>query len=161
MTDTKRMFMGIEVEGRIRDRRTHVPQKPIEDLLPYFKEAFDKGVLAISWSHYTPGWNDGDVCEFTVTTPSYTTNPKVAAVWLEDEAADEDDYYGLEESLHTDYYHYEREWSTTYPHPDGLALDIPVDDGSFEHALEEKFGDNTRIIVTPERVVQFEYDCGY
>lgn len=160
-----RHFMGIEVEGHYNHGRSYYEQRPMEELVPYFREAFEKGIKAISWHQYTPYFNDGEPCEFGIGDISYTSNPVVAAAWVQEEYGDEDDRYDesgeiIKDFVPTDFYSYEEPWSVKYPHPDGFKKgDIVFPSmSSFEQVLNETFGDHTTIVVTPERVVQFEYD---
>lgn len=160
-----RYFMGIEVEGYHTDGRHYYAQRPMEELVPYFRAAFEKGIKAISWRQYTPFFNDGEPCEFGVGDISYTSNPAVAAAWLNEEYGDEDDRYDeqrniIKDFVPTDFYSYEEPWSEKYPHPDGFKKgDITFPNMSeFEQVLNETFGDHTTVVVTPERVVQYEYE---
>src|SRR5690348_1020347 len=93
MTDRK--FMGITIEGDYTDGRYYHEQKPMSELVTYFKNAFDKGVKAIAWSQYTPYFNDGEACEFGVGDIAFTSNSKVVSAWLDDDAGDQEDdrYY--------------------------------------------------------------------
>lgn len=158
--DTDDTFMGMEVEGKYGSwNRT--PQEPIANLLPYFKAAFENGISAVKWTQYTPGFNDGDPCEFTVRDPRITTNTVVAQAWLENEEPDmEQAYPGKDYDYYDDW-----EYESSSNHPDGLNNetwpDVPVDAGRFEDAVRSKFGNNIEIVVTPQRVVTFDYECGY
>jgi len=152
-------FLGMKVEGSYGGW-TRAIQKPIEDLYPYFKLAFDKGVTAVMWEQYTPGFNDGEPCEFSVMEAKVTSNALVAEAWLDDESPDMELAYPDEDFSDYDEYHY-ASWSE---HPDGVEIskiEMPVDSVAFEDALRGVFGNDTKIVVTPGRVVQFEYDCGY
>ena len=160
-----REFMGIPIQGTYYHGRRYQEQFPLEDLVTYFKKAFEKGVKAIAWQQYTPYFNDGEPCEFGVGDLSFTSNPVVAADWLNEDAGDEEDRYDdsgniREDYTPTDFYSYEKPWHVNYPHPDGFNKDdIEFPDlGNFEQALNETFGDHTTVVVTPDRVVQFEYD---
>lgn len=163
-----RSFLNVPIEGPISKGRNYENQRPMEELVPYFQNAFAKGIKAIAWTQYTPYFNDGDVCEFSVGDFSYTSNQTVADIWLAEMAGDEDDVYEYEDNdngelrdefLRTDFYGYENPWSEAYPHPDGFKRgDIELPSGiQFEQVLNETFGDHTTIVVTPTRVVQYEY----
>jgi len=157
-----REFMGLTIEGD-HYGWARTPQEPIENLYAVLKEAFElKGVKGIMWEQYTPGWNDGEPCEFSIRDPKVTTNEAVAQAWLDGDEPDmstaypEEDYdaYGYDE------YEYEQ-WGE---HPDGKHvkdISIPVNHGQFEDALREKFGNDVKVIVALGRVVTEEYDCGY
>jgi hypothetical protein len=160
---SNRSFMGIPVEGDIYDRsREFVEQRPIEDLYDEFQAAFASGVKAITWNQYTPYFNDGDTCEFSVGEYYVTTSDAVAASWLQDEYPDAEDSDG-----DGSYYDYQKPWyssysKTEYPHPDGISIqdwpELSIQQGAYELAMLSTFGDHTQVVVTPTRVIQFEYD---
>jgi hypothetical protein len=180
-----RLFMGVPIQGErgyTRYTRSYVP-RPIEELYPYFKAAFDKGVKAATWHQYTPYFNDGEPCEFSVYDLSVTNNEEVAENWLDDnfhedrlvevtkEAYDEEkayvatqrwSYFPYEEIDGKYYKRYEEGAYDYIPgsgHPDGISdVDIPVNDLEFQDALRSVFGDHTQVVVTPTRVVQFDYE---
>lgn len=167
-----RKFLGIPIEGDAYDYhiRKPVTQRPVEDLKPYFDKLWKNGIKAVYWAQYTPYFNDGDTCEFGVREPSFTTNPEVAKAWLDEDyeeyievprdTANEEGKLFDRELLDTDHYTYERPWSASYPHPDGLTkemTELPIDAYEFEYAMEESFGDHTEVVVTPDRVIQYEY----
>jgi hypothetical protein len=153
--------MGIKVTGNAQYTADRPIQLPIEDLYPYFKEAFDKGLLAVSWTQYTPGFNDGDPCEFTVGEVRGTANEEIARAWVEEDTPDLELAYGPQAPYYDVY-----EYGYYGDHPDGkefgdVVNSIPVEKGSFEDALRSTFGNYTEIVVTPTQVVQYDYDCGY
>jgi hypothetical protein len=154
-------FMGMPVEGNYGGWARAV-QEPIENLYPYFKDAFANGVKAVKWQQYTPGWNDGEPCEFSISDVYVTSNEVVAAAWLDNTEPDWEVAYPEQElDYYEDYLFSEGRYGG---HPDGDEigkLPLPVDHGQFEDALRGVFGNDTEVVVTPERVVQFEYDCGY
>lgn len=183
-----RLFMGVSIEGErgyTRYQRSYTP-RPIEELYPYFKDAFSKGVKAATWHQYTPYFNDGEPCEFSVYDLSVTNNEEVAAHWLEDNfhedrliEVDRAEYEAEKEAAKNSRYYYYlpyeevdgkifrryEEGAYDYipgaSHPDGIGredVDIPVDDLEFQDALRSVFGDHTQVVVTPNRVVQFDYE---
>ena len=150
--DSVETFMGLPIEG-YHDTWQRTTQESIDKLLPYLKTAFDNGLAAVRWEQYTPGFNDGDICEFGVRTVSLTSDKEAADAWLEDETGDEDEF---------NYYAYDS--YGTY-HPDGYTKetwpDVPVDSPRFEDALRSKFGNSVSVVVTPDRVVTFNYEWQY
>lgn len=163
-----RSFMGIPIEGDFYDRRReYVTQRPIQDLHEEFQKAFASGVKAITWQQYTPYFNDGDVCEFSVGDYYVTTSDRVAASWLQDDYPDTEDINDEEMGREGGFYDYQKPWyssysKTDYPHPDGIAIkdwpDLSIQDGAYELAMMSAFGDHTQVVVTPTRVVQFEHE---
>lgn len=185
--DDVRRFLGLPIEGDkgyIRYRRQYTP-RPIEDLRDYLNEAWDQGILAITWHQYTPGFNDGEPCEFSVYDVSVTKNEEVAELWLdgdfnEDRTVEVSEAKYLEETAdsrwYTPYFKEEEDgkptkYFRTYEegaydyipgssHPDGVESDdvnLPLNDLEFEDALRSTFGDGTQVVLAPGRAVQFEY----
>ena len=144
-------FMGLPIEG-YHDVWHRTTQESIDKLLPYLKTAFDNGLAAVRWDQYTPGWSDGDVTEFGIHNVALTSNKEAAAAWLEGETGDDDEF---------DYYAYD----SVTDHPDEFTKetwpDVPVDAVRFEDALRSKFGNSVSVVVTPDRVVTFEYEWQY
>lgn len=163
-----RSFMGIPIEGDSVDRhREYMQQLPITDLHEEFQKAFDSGVKAITWTQYTPYFNDGDVCEFSVGDYYVTTNPRTAAAWAQHDFPDADDYEDDDSGRDDSYWGYSKPWYSSYrdkdyPHPDGITPeqwpDLSIQNGSYELAMINTFGDHTQVVVTPDRVIQFEYE---
>lgn len=168
----RRTFMGIAIEGDTAPPLPpRVPQRPVEDLRPYFEKLWEQGVKAVTWHQYTPHWNDGDTCEFTVYTPAFTKNPEVAKAWLQEdynewievpvENAEDGGKLFDRKRLETSQYDYELPRSEQFPHPDGIKkgeIDLPIESYEFEYAMKNTFGDHTEVVVTPERVIQWEYE---
>lgn len=142
-------------------RSQFVEQRPIADLLPDLEHAFANGVKAIKWQQFIPGFNDGDPCEFTINEVFFTSNEKIANLWINDDRAD-----NLEDS--EDHYpdaDYVEDWSFAlgHGHLDGLThdVDVPIGSSEFEYALRAEFGDDVTVVITPESTYKFDYDCGY
>lgn len=79
---------GLPISGDINHgTREPTGQRPIEELAPIFQALLDDpNVIEFGWTQYTPHFNDGDVCEFSVGEPWIRT--------VDDE--DVDDIYDLE-----------------------------------------------------------------
>jgi hypothetical protein len=60
-------FLGMPVSGEITQGSARTEQKPIEELAPLFQALLDDPtIVEFGWSQYTPYFNDGEVCEFSV-----------------------------------------------------------------------------------------------
>lgn len=61
-------FLGLEVSNGInRGGRKWVDQKSLEELAPFLQAVLDlPSVVAFGWSQYTPYFNDGEPCVFSV-----------------------------------------------------------------------------------------------
>ena len=68
MTDNASAF-GLPITGEKPEfnSRTNATQLPIEDLRPMVEAVFaHDDVESVRWRQYTPYFNDGDVCEFSI-----------------------------------------------------------------------------------------------
>lgn len=95
--EAERNLIGIPIEGSITgigERR--VQQLPIEDLMPLLKDVHqDPGIHSFGWRQYTPYYNDGEQCVFSVGNVWFLTPGD--AVDPEDRRRREEDYYAWEE----------------------------------------------------------------
>lgn len=151
MSDKKLDFRGkLLVDNSYSYKSQFVEQLPLTNMLPKLEDIFSKGVLALKWNQYVPSFNDGEPCEFTIDDVRITSNPVVAAAWINGDMFDEDEY---------DENYIER----TSNHPDGEAGNIstPIGLPAYDYALRAEFGDNVEVVITPEATYQFDYNCGY
>lgn len=178
----KREFNGIPIEGDrgyTRTYRAYTP-RPITELYPYFKAAFESGITAVTWHQYTPRFNDGDICEFSVYDLCVTSNEEVAENWLNGDFYEDrikeiskEEFIEATTGRYRSYGYYEGDGGKFYrefqegtydyipgsSHPDDIEeVDIPIGLIEFEDALKSVFGDGTQVVVSPSRVVQFDYD---
>jgi hypothetical protein len=149
MTRT-RNFLGIPVEGDYTTPSTRVAQRPIEELQPVMQAVLDDPTITeFGWQQYTPYFNDGDPCEFSV-----------YGLWVRTDAdADVDDLYDLEAdnrehpSLGRRPYLWETREFLPYEGPDEArylrvqALSGAIQGGAFENVLMEAFGDHASVTV--------------
>jgi hypothetical protein len=67
VTTVERTFFGIPVEGDIVFNDRRVTQRPIEDLQPLMQAVLDDPTIEwFGWRQYTPYFNDGEPCVFSV-----------------------------------------------------------------------------------------------
>lgn len=141
---------GIPIEGTPYNTRRNNPQRPKEELPPYFDAVFaDERVTAIVWLQSTPYFNDGDVCEFGV--------DGFGAI------LSTEDYSALGVNENELVWQYPDELTSSYSLPAGDPLKEPLHQleltgGAFEHAYLELFGDHARIVATREKFIIHEYD---
>lgn len=126
------------------------------------KEFFEKhqDVVSFRWNQYTPSFNDGDPCYFTVGQPDLMVTKEFAVAHpdLEIDLDDEDeDLHWLEDG-----------WSYGLEKKDKAAYDVlsaaAEDIGSFlevEDVLETVFGDGVTVTVDKDSIEVEDYDCGY
>lgn len=67
MAKQQKNFLGIPVTGEIRGADRRVPQRPLEELAPLMQAVLDDPAITwFAWTQYTPYFNDGDPCVFSV-----------------------------------------------------------------------------------------------
>ncbi|MEV4131597.1 hypothetical protein AB0J72_05470 [Dactylosporangium sp. NPDC049742] len=67
-------FLGIPVDGTIIRPAPTVEQRPLSDLEPLIRALLaDDMIVEFGWTQYTPYYNDGDPCVFSVRTPWFRT----------------------------------------------------------------------------------------
>jgi hypothetical protein len=162
VSDVKSDFRGkLLVDKSYSYKSQFVEQKTMAELLPYLEASFAKGVKAIKWQQYVPGFNDGDPCEFTINDVYFTSNPGMVNLWSKGESAEDlaEEYYPLRMAENLDDYAY----GLYSDHPDGLTkdVDVPISSAEFEYAIRAEFGDNAEVVITPDTTYIFDYECGY
>ncbi len=113
-----------------------------------FKEVFDSHprLRSVVWSQYTPYFNDGDPCYFSV----HEFDVRVEGI--EDE--EDDDYYGYGETLYSLRKSKDAEVVALAEAVKKLAHELPDD------VLESVFGDHCKVVATREgfKVTEYEHD---
>ena len=150
-------FLGIPVHGDITRGACRVEQKPIEDLQPILQAVLDDPtIVEFGWRQYTPYFNDGAPCTFSV----HGTWVRTTA----DEDADEDDLEmwghcslgtttGGEWVDDPDQPGRRKKVGEQYEGPDEdryrrcKALEAAVEGGAFENVLLDAFGDHATVTV--------------
>ena len=161
--DTKKNFLGIPIEGDITRGQRKTEQKPLEELSPLLQAAIvHPDIHVFGWNQYTPYFNDGDPCIFSV-----------HELWATPvNAAEDDDAYhdGVE---------YDKRWGERSYRWEGpeyiygpysgnyesayltlLDLNKAIQSGAFDDVLLDAFGDHAEITVEIDKIVVsfFEHD---
>lgn len=141
-----------DIEKNVQEIKS-IQQALVDKLKPRFKELFEPSFAAIpelkqfEWTQYTPFFNDGDSCEFSVHDLSY----RLGKDWNEEDEEWEDDYEG----------HYIAWGSQGELTNDQWELLKGLDKafkGLPEDTMQDLFGDHVKVIVTREGVSVEEYD---
>jgi hypothetical protein len=128
-------------------------------------------VEAIKWEQFTPYFNDGDVCEFSVGTPEMKVNDRPG---IEEDDWDDDGFVSIW-SVHLEggrqrrwvsgEYgwggHYEYTGPEIEQHEDYdafSALTAAMERGHFEELLYERFGDHAQVTIYKDRITVETYD---
>lgn len=169
MTDTAthKNFLGIPVEGDITRGSSRKAQRPLAELEPLLRAVLnDPRIHTIGWTQYTPYFNDGEPCEFSVGQPWFTTTglPKLdeetgAPTDQHDLGEDDDDFEGYSYEMSTYSRHptlggvlsrYNQP-EQPYAGPDEALwnackeLSDAIEGGEFEDELLEAFGDHAEV----------------
>lgn len=134
---THKSFLGLPVEGDIFES-PRVEQRPVEELAPIIQAALDDpNIVEFGWEQFTPYFNDGDPCVFSV-----------YEAWFRTEAD-----RGLDDSEL-------RVWGDYHPtikpgHPSYhvcRTLDSEVTAGHFHDVLLAAFGDHASVKFTRDGI---------
>lgn len=174
---------GIPVSGTPRKTRgDRTDQRPLSDLRPVFEALLaDERVIEFGWSQYTPYFNDGDVCEFSVDDPWIRT--------VDDEDVEDkydlipdathptlgylewrkmtDEEYALKVTEYRNrgwrgnpynYGHFPKPGGAKYPDLLELAKKLDVQSAEYDDAMYDAFGDHAQVTVTKTGIQIDQYD---
>jgi hypothetical protein len=164
-------FLGIPVEGDITKGDKRVPQKPLSELEPLMRAVLDDPTMkAFGWAQYTPYFNDGEPCVFSVGSPWFLTVNDPDPDEIEDHYDFEIGYSGHPTLGKQDYeWDNPRDWENrrkVYGPYEGShrasfmacnALADAIDSGAFEDVLLEAFGDHAQVTVRPSGITVDSY----
>ncbi|MFD5632423.1 hypothetical protein [Streptomyces sp. NPDC127072] len=144
-------FLGIPINGDITKGNSRVEQKPIEELQPILQAVLDDPTITeFGWRQYTPYFNDGEPCTFSVHGTWARTTDDV------DADVDELEMWGHRTLGKVPGHRDEATGSWVndpYEGPDEAryrrckALEKAVEGGHFEHVLLDAFGDHAEITI--------------
>lgn len=125
-------------------------------------------ILAVRWSQYTPGFNDGEPCEFSINDLQLKFNPKAVPVPDDREKdEDEDGQDGFIEISDVDTFLAAQEDVMNFQEVAAIEKKVKLFGQIHQtlseagNALEEAFGNNIMITVTAKGIETDDYDCGY
>lgn len=121
------------------------------------KEFFDKNpnVTAIVWTQYTPYFNDGDTCEFSVNDATFTNAPDPENVRWGDYDGDEEVAADGSEIF---------AWESWGDAPEGLNVEMckafgrMIGSSEMEDVMKAMFGDHVKVVATREGFDVDDYD---
>ncbi|MFE3196777.1 hypothetical protein [Embleya sp. NPDC059237] len=158
---TRPSFLGIPVSGDIPgDKPT--PQRPLEDLRPILQALLDDpAVHSFGWHQFTPFYNDGEPCRFTINRFWVRTQTDPLRSDVDDlEVFGADGHPTLGQRINVygknaDGAH--TRIGTSFRGPDEAAYDraaaaTAVECGTFDAVLLEAFGDSTAVSVHKDHV---------
>ena len=166
----QKSFLGVPIHGDIDKVNPRAAQKPLEELAPLFQAILDDPLIAeFGWNQYTPYFNDGDPCEFSVHDPWFRTT--------QDEENQYKDAYEVGSwTAHPTLGRIVIEYQGVYPDRRDVEVDVESDheatlraclalknafgSGAFEDVLQTAFGDHAEIVVRRDGidVETYEHD---
>lgn len=146
-------FSGLPINGSIVYGNERKAQRPVEEFSPLLQAALDAhGITEITWTQYTPYFNDGEPCVFG----AYLRNVTVDSVIAEFPPYAERDRAALG-------YRQTANNGGRYEGPDAhrydaiAALSSAIDNGEFDDVLLKLFGDHAEVNVKPGDGIYIEY----
>lgn len=143
------MFEQIRAKSAALNEQIAALRKEAAEMVkPMLQEfiAANPQVKAITWSQYTPYFNDGDPCTFSVNEPYF---------FFGEEDPEEDEGHDAWSMGHAEY----RPSLEVCSEETGAACSALAKElGQLDDALEELFGDHVKVIVTADGVSVDEYN---
>lgn len=135
-----------------------------------FEEFFkvNPGINAVIWTQYTPFFNDGDTCEFSIHSFAFTnaTGDDLDEIRYEEYDGDNEEIWtsdNIKRTLNSDSKWAQEDKAKILAGP---AIDVEfcemvrdmIFSEEFEDVLFNLFGDHTKIIVTKDGIQELEFD---
>jgi hypothetical protein len=147
-----------DVATEIKKTIEEAQEKAKEALIAELKDVFVRhpDLKVIKWTQYTPGFNDGDPCYFTIgdVTASNYMGVNAYGEWEGDDEHDE-------ENEPADLLVFSLDYNVPQGFEDLAPLGKFINSGTGKDVLEFMFGDGVTVVVTADGVDTDEYDCGY
>jgi 5'-deoxynucleotidase YfbR-like HD superfamily hydrolase len=142
---------------QIKQKKSELDNEVKEFFNSFMKQIFEENpeILLVSWTQYTPYFNDGDPCVFRV------NEPCIAVEKHESEEQADDSY---EEFIEYEDYVYPifSRWDSEDDHEKYEDLLGKIEEilSEVESYLQNIFSDHSRVIAFKDKVVVEEYDHG-
>ena len=155
-------FLGVPVFGSFNEPATRVEQYPVEQFQPILQAVLQHpDFAAVRWTQYTPYFDDGDPCVFSVR--EYSIGFLLNS---DEEGTDGFDSYTHRIDRHPSLGSVSHVWDEDtrkyveqpYEGPDEQryltfkALSDALSAGHFENVLLAAFGDHAEVTITPDRI---------
>lgn len=156
-----------DFQNRIANLKAELVKEVTTAMKPAAEEFFAKypQVRAIMWTQYTPYFNDGESCEFSVHDPHVFVVGQTEGCDSGDEIEEDDisdmspydgyDNYSLRRAVAGDRDYPDLKWVTQEFIDDFEAFMAFTND---EETMETIFGDHTKVIIAPTGITTVEYD---
>jgi hypothetical protein len=161
----------LEAITKVRNDLKKAEESASKDIVDMLKTLMKENPLikAISWQQYTPSFNDGDPCEFTLSGPFIKFSNEVTGAGdhgvLDDEDSDKG-FHDLQYDVNTEFF---KSKMDILNHEDIQQLEKTTSEVKkvmnslfeMEDSLHSMFGDGVNVVVTQKGLETEDYDCGY
>lgn len=153
-------FLGIPIEGHINHASARSAQRPLSELEPLLRAVLvDLAVVEFGWAQYTPYFNDGEPCVFSVGELWFRTT-------ADSDTDSEELYLSFHPGLRAERWDnesrrmvpVERDPETVARYDRCKALADAIGSGAFDDVLLEAFGDHAEVTVRRTGIVVDTYD---
>jgi hypothetical protein len=172
----KELKARLDKIDKIRSDLQKAEKTASKDIMEILKKMMiDNPLIAgIMWQQYTPAFNDGEPCEFSLNGPYIKFDDKVSGAG--DKAADDEDSDDDSSEMSRGYIdHYEIDddfydkKADIFNFKEIKALKAAVKDvckvyshlEAMDRHLQDMFGSGVQVFVTKDGVETEDYDCGY
>lgn len=165
----KELKARLDKMNKIRDDLKKAEKAASKDIMDVLKKmmADNPLIVGLKWQQYTPSFNDGEPCVFSISGPFIKFDEKISGAG--DNDADEEQENGgfLDANYDIDDDFYKKK-SDIFNFKEIKELKKTVKDvcavyshlEAMDTQLQEMFGDNIEVIVTKDGVETEDYDCG-
>lgn len=169
----KALKVRLQKIDQIRDDLKKAEESATKDIMSLLKNlmAENPKLVALRWHQYTPSFNDGEPCEFSIGELSYKFDDSLTNAETkrskDDEDEDEDEDEGFMDNYELNGFFESK--TDIANHKEITVLKKAVKDANkvfsslcqMDSQLKDMFGSNMEIVVTKDGVETENYDCGY
>lgn len=143
------MLLINELADQLNNAQNLAKEKGKEAFKEYSLQLFNENpiIQEIRWDQYTPSFNDGDPCEFTIGDVGFLLHNKQTIGYYDFD--EDDEFEGTKVEQHIE------------DHLKNIVNEFTNKIQALDTVMESLFGNNVTIIINRDGVQIKEYDCGY
>lgn len=155
----EKTFVGLPVKGEVTyTKLERGTQKTSEEFKAALGAAFAAGAVAVVWTQYTPYFNDGEPCEFSVGGMRAALATAIPGTYTSGRLADNSETDEDEDGDGEGFPLYDVWDFRDEPYTPLLAALRVLEDDAFEDVLYKAFGDHCQVIARPDGFTVREYE---
>lgn len=112
------------------------------------------GIKCITWTQYSPYFNDGEACEFRVNSPMFSNSDEADALRHGEYSGDDENIWVFGDDCYDD--------STASPTEQEVKamneMDKMLQSGAASNLFESLFGNHVSVTITANGISVFDYD---